>query len=318
MGLAAVGSRIARHRAMPAVLGATGIWISVGILGNGSFIGTLRSASLVGAFVALTGLGQLFVIATGSGNIDLSVPYVLTLSAYMAAGIINGSNGAVVPGLFAVIGLGAVIGVANASVITFLRIPPIVGTLAVGFVVESIYLEISSHIQGGVGSFVGTLATGTVIGVPYMAVVAVVWAVAVEVVLARSWFGRLVLALGQSRPAAQLADIGTWFVTVAVYVICAVTASIVGLLLAGYAGGAALDMGTSYQLGSIAVVVLGGCLVAGGVANAGGVLAASVFVSLLVTLTDLIHVSAGVQQIIEGGIIVGLLATVGKEKLRVT
>lgn len=309
---------VASYRATPAILGALGIWIAVGIVGNGSFIGSLRAGAAVGAFVALTGLGQLFVIATGNGNIDLSVPYVLTLSAYVASGIADGRNIGVIPAVITVIAIGATIGIVNALVIIVLRVPPIVGTLAVGFVVETIYLEISAHIESGVGSFVGTVSTGIVAGVPYIVIVTVIWAVIVEWTLASTWFGRQVLAIGQSAPAARLAHIRTSLLTIAVYVICAVTASLVGVLLAGYIGGASLDIGTSYQLGSIAVVVLGGCLIAGGVANTPGVLAASLFISLLVTFTNLIHVSAGVQEIIEGAVIVGLLATAGRERVRVT
>ena len=310
--------RVVRHRALPAVVGAVGVWVAVAIVGNGNMVGTLQSGASVGAFVALTGLGQLFVIAAGNGNIDLSVPYVLTLSAYVASGLVNGHNSAAFPAVLAVVGVGVAIGVANAIVILVLGLPPIVGTLAVGFVVETVYLEVSPHVQGNVGSFIGTIATGRVAGVPYVAVIAVAGAVIVSVTLTRSWFGRQVLALGQSRPAAELAGIRTWLITTATYVICAVTASITGFLLAGYVGGASPDIGAGYQLGSIAVVVLGGCLVAGGVANSPGVLSASLFITLLVTLTNLIHVSVGVQQIIEGGIIVLLLSTVSKERVRVT
>src|ERR1039457_3430986 len=133
-----VGSRIARHRALPAVVGAIAVWVSVAIIGDGSAFGTLRSGATVGAFVALTGLGQLFVIAAGNGNIDLSVPYVLTLSAYVASGLVNGHNAAVVPAALAVVCIGALIGAVNATLILALELPPIVGTLAVGFVVETI------------------------------------------------------------------------------------------------------------------------------------------------------------------------------------
>lgn len=307
-----------RHRALPAVVGAVAVWVGVAIVGDGSVFGTLQSGATVGAFVALTGLGQLFVIAAGNGNIDLSVPSVLTLSAYVASGLVNGNNAAIVPAVLAVVGIGAAIGVVNATLILVLDLPPIVGTLAVGFILETIYLEISPHVQGGVGSFVGTLATGRVVGVPYMAIIVIVLAGFVAVVLTRSWFGRQVLALGQSRPAAELAGVRSRLIIVATYVICGITAALAGVLLAGYVGGASPDIAASYQLGSIAVVVLGGCLIAGGVANSPGVLAASLFITLLVTFTNLLHVSAGIQQIIEGGIIVLLLSTVGKDRVRVS
>ena len=303
------------YRGLPVFVGAVGLWIAVGITGDGDFTGTLAAAASVASFLALAGVGQLFVIAAGSGNIDLSVPYVLTFSAFLGSDVIDGQNSNVVQGVVACLLFGLVVGLINGGVILLLRIPPIVATLAVGFVIESGYLQLASHVHGGVGPWLGTVATGSVVGLPYMAVIAIVVIAIAQVVLMRSWFGRKVLGLGQSAPAARLSALPVRRLTVAVYVISAVAAALVGVLLGGYIGGGSLDMGTTYQLGSVAVVVLGGCLAGGGVANAPGVGAAAVFVSLLVTLTNLLHVSAGVEQIIEGVIIVTLLATVGKEKM---
>lgn len=308
--LAAVG----RYRGLPALLGVVCLWLAIGFVGKHSFGGTLTSATSVAAFLTIAGLGQMFVIAAGNGNIDLSMPYVLTLAAYLGSSIINGSDAKLAQAVIVVAAFGIVAGLVNAAVITMLRVPPIVATLAVGFIIESGYQELSTRVNGGLGNALATLSTGTWSGVSYMAVIAVACIVLAQLALSRSWFARGVLALGQSQQAARLAGVRTVRVTFTVYAISGLAAAVVGLLLGAYIGGGSLDMGGSYQLGSVAVVVLGGCLISGGIANAPGVGIASVFITLLVTLTNLLHVSAGVEQIIEGVIIVGLLAVVGKEQ----
>jgi ribose transport system permease protein len=308
--LAAAG----RYRGLPALAGAVSLWLAIGLVGKGSFGGTLASAASVAAFLTIAGLGQMFVIAAGNGNIDLSVPYVLTFAAYLGSSIINGSDAKLAQAVIAVAAFGIVAGLVNAAVISALRVPPIVATLAVGFIVESGYQELSTHVNGGLGNALDAVTTGGWAGVSYMAVIALACIVLAQVALSRSWFARGVLALGQSRQAARLTGVRTLRLTFIVYAISGLTAAVVGLLLGAYIGGGSLDMGTSYQLGSVAVVVLGGCLVSGGIANAPGVGIASVFITLLVTLTNLLHVSAGVEQIIEGLIIVSLLAVVGKEQ----
>lgn len=305
---------ILRYRGLPVLVGAVGLWIAVGIIGKGSFGGSLSSAASVAAFLAIAGLGQMFVMAAGNGNIDLSIPYVLTFAAFFGSSILNGSDGRLVEALIAVAVFGIVAGLVNAAVITALGVPPIVATLAVGFIIESGYQELSTRVNSGLGPALGTLSTGAWGGVSYMVIIALVCIVVVQLALSRSWFARGVLALGQSKQAAKLTGVRTLRLTFAVYAISGLAAALVGLLLGAYIGGGSLDMGTSYQLNSIAVVVLGGCLVAGGVANAPGVGIASLFITLLVTLANLLHVSAGVQQIIEGVIIVALLAVVGKEQ----
>jgi len=84
-------------------------------------------------------------------------------------------------------------------------------------------------------------------------------------------------------------------------------------LLAGYAGGPSLTMGGNYQLGSIAVVVLGGSLIAGGLSNVPGIWAAALLLTLLITLVNVAHLGAGAQDVVQGVLIV-LVLTVGGTK----
>jgi ribose transport system permease protein len=90
------------------------------------------------------------------------------------------------------------------------------------------------------------------------------------------------------------------------------TAAICGLLLGAYSNGPSLDMAEQYQLGAIAVVVLGGSAIAGGRSNVAGVWWAALLLTLLATLVSLTAAGPGVQHIAEGAVIVGVLAAMPK------
>src|SRR5260221_1225772 len=83
------------------------------------------------------------------------------------------------------------------------------------------------------------------------------------ILLRRSVFGRHLLATGQSELAAYLSGIEVRQVRLLAYMLCGTLAALTGFLLSGFTGGAALNMGDTYLMESIAVVVLGGTSVAG-------------------------------------------------------
>ena len=85
---------------------------------------------------------------------------------------------------------------------------------------------------------------------------------------------------------------------------CALFASLCGLLLASFSGGAALNMGQEYLLTSIAVVVIGGTSVAGGFGNVPGLWGAALFLFLLVTMLNTYGLGAGPRLMLIGAIII--------------
>src|SRR5690606_25821676 len=138
-------------------------------------------------------------------------------------------------------------------------------------------------------------ATASTLGVPNVAIVAFVISAIAWVLLEKGIYGRWVSAIGQNLRAARLAGVpvdGVRFIT---YVQSAVLASLAGVLLASFSGGAALNMGAEYLLTSIAVVVIGGTAVAGGFANVPGIWGASLFLFLVVSMLNTYGASAGVR-----------------------
>src|SRR3984885_9948615 len=141
-----------------------------------------------------------------------------------------------------------------------------------------------------------------------MLLICIALIVATEFVLQRTVYRRTLSAVGQSRAAARLAGVAVDRVITIAFVISAMLASFLGLVLGAYVGGAFLEMGQPYLLQSIAAVVVGGTLIFGGSATAIGVFFASVLLILLVTLMQL---PPGFQDMLQGLVVILVLALAG-------
>jgi len=298
-------------------LGALIVWVLTAVVAHGrGGIETLSVAVQFATFYVIVGIGQMLVISAGPGNIDLSIPGSMTLAAYLSMGVMGGSDGGLIAGCATGLGVGLLVGVANVVLIRGLAIPPMIGTLAVGFVVQSMAIAYSSGSTAKPAPALARLTTLQVAGVPILAVLVVLVTAAVAVLLRRSIFGRSVLAVGQNPRAAYLAGLRVDRTLAGVYLISAILAGLGGTLLAAYSGGASLDMGTDYLLMSIAVVVLGGTSIAGGQAFVAGLWGAATLLDLVVTLLNIMQMRAGLRYIVTGLIIIGVLAVARRPAAR--
>jgi ribose transport system permease protein len=286
--------------------------------GGASSLGLGQAALTFAAFSVIVGLGQMFVITLGPGNTDLSVPATMTLAGTLSLKYMDGVEGTILMGLGVAILCGLAIGIANYALIKALRIPPIIATLSMSFVVQSTAIWSNRGLRVKPPESLASFTTSDIGGVPNVAIVAFLLTVAGWLLLEKTIYGRWISAIGQSSFAARMAGIpvdGARFLT---YVLCAVLASIAGFLLASFSGGAALNMGAEYLLMSIAVVVIGGTAVAGGNSNVPGIWGASLFMFLVVSMLNTYGFGAGARLILTGLIIIAviLVASGGAMKRR--
>ncbi|WP_312408684.1 ABC transporter permease [Rhizobium sp.] len=294
------------------------VWIvTVLFTGGASSFGLSQAALTFAAFSVVVGIGQMFVITLGPGNIDLSVPATMTLSGTLALKLMDVQDGMIVVGLLASIGIGLIIGIGNYMLIKALRIPPIIATLSMSFIVQSVAIWSNRGLRIKPPETLASFATSSLFGIPNVALVALILSIIAWVLLEKSIYGRWISAIGQSTFAARMAGIpvdGTRLVT---YMLCAVLASVCGYLLASFSGGAALNMGSEYLLMSIAVVVIGGTAVAGGNSNIPGIWGASLFMFLVVSMLNTYGFGAGFRLILTGLIIIAvILLAGGRQSLR--
>ena len=289
-------------------IAALAVWLAtIAVTAGASTIGLSQAALTFAAFSVLVGIGQMFVITLGPGNIDLSVPATMTLSGTVALKVMDGQGGLIVPGLLIAIGIGAGVGVLNYALIKALRIPPIIATLSMSFIVQSAAIWTNRGLRIKPPQALADFTTATSLGVPNIALLALAVSVVAWVLLNRTPYGRWISAIGQSLPAARMAGIAVDGIRFVTYLICAVLAAVCGYLLACFSGGAALNMGTEYLLMSIAVVVIGGTAVGGGDSNVPGIWGASLFMFLVVSMLNTYGLGAGIRLIMTGAIIIAVI-----------
>ena len=287
---------------------AFAVWfVTILATGGASTLGLSQAALTFAAFSVIVGTGQMLVITLGPGNIDLAVPATMTLSATVALKYMDTDNALILPGLAIAAGIGACVGIANYALIKTLRIPPIIATMSMSFIVLSTAIWTNRGLRIKPPAWLADFTTSATLGLPHVALVALAISGLVWVLLMRSTYGRWIAAIGQSLPAARMAGIPVDGVRAVTYVICSVLAAVCGYLLACFSGGAALNMGAEYLLMSIAVVVIGGTAVAGGDSNVPGIWGASLFMFLVVSMLNTYGFGAGVRLILTGTIIIAVI-----------
>ena len=289
-------------------IAAVSVWLAtIAVTRGASTLGLSQAALTFAAFSVLVGIGQMFVITLGPGNIDLSVPATMTLAGTVTLKFMDGQDGLIIQGLAIAIAVGIGVGVLNYSLIKALRIPPIIATLSMSFIVQSAAIWTNRGLRIKPPQVLADFTTLTTFGIPNIALVALMISVVAWVLLHWTPYGRWIAAIGQSLPAARMAGIAVDGCRFATYLLCAVLAAVCGYLLACFSGGAALNMGTEYLLMSIAVVVIGGTAVAGGDSNVPGIWGASLFMFLVVSMLNTYGLGAGVRLILTGFIIITVI-----------
>ncbi len=278
-------------------------------------LGTLVASISFASFFILVGIGQMLVITTGPGNIDLSIPYTIALAGSAAMKLMNEANGNIPFGIVLGLVIGALVGAFNFSLIRFILMPPMIATLASSFIVRTLSIVFFRGLQikppGGLEKFVN-IKIGFI---PVMFLLVLAVAFVMHFILSRSSYGRNIHAIGQNIRAAWLSGIGVTRHKFVTYMLSGSFAALTGIFLAAFSGGATLDMGDEYMLNSIAVVVLGGSNIAGGDSNIPGIVGASVLLYLIVNLLNILGLGAGLRFIFTGLVIVGIIFASG-ERMR--
>jgi len=260
------------------------------------------------AFPAIIAAGMTFVILTA--GIDLSVGSVVGVAGVLCADALVHGWG-VAAGVCIGLAVGLAAGTVNGLIVTRVRVPPFVVTLAMMLVLRGAAYKYTNAntISGLPASFAWLSQRGAMAGL--MAVVfAVAW-----VLLARTPFGRHVYATGGNREAAWLSGVRVNRVLMAVYMICGLGAGLAGVLVASRLNAGYPRAGELYELDAVAAVVVGGTSLFGGRGSIWGTLAGAFFIGILNNGLNLYNVSPYDQMIVKGAV---LLAAASLDRWRST
>jgi ribose transport system permease protein len=270
----------------------------------------------VAAFLGIIATGMMLVILLG--QIDLSVPWLVTTGAMMACAAASfGTAGEILAVPFGIL-CGMALGLINGIGVAYLRIPSMIITLATNAVAQGLMVVYSGGFspKDSASASMRWLATGFAIpGVPNAVLVWIVVGAATIFLLSRTTFGRSIYAIGNRERAAYLSGINTRRVVMITFAISGALSAFGGVLLAGYASKAAQSMGDAYLLPSIAAVVLGGTSILGGSGSYLGTVAGVILITLLQSILSVVQMPEFGRQIIYGVVIVAMLMLYGRERL---
>jgi ribose transport system permease protein len=239
--------------------------------------------AVLSSFLAILALGQGTVILTG--GLDLSVPWTIGFCGILLAGMVHGSDAALLYALPIVLALACLIGFANGVGVVALGVSPIVVTLAMNGFLQGAALLYSHGTPAGFASpLLRWFMTGHLAGVTPVVFFLIAFVVFAVVLLSDTPFGRRVYGIGNGIRVARLSGIAVGRTTIGVYMLSALCSALVGVLLTGFSGQGSLGMGDDYLLPSIAVVVVGGALITGGRGSYLGMLGGALLLTSLQTL----------------------------------
>jgi rhamnose transport system permease protein len=261
------------------------------------------------ALIALLSVGETLVIITR--NVDLSVGSTLGLSAYVVGDLFKYQHIPVWAGFVVGILIGVVVGAVNGLVTTVLRVPSLVVTLAMLYVIRGVDgVFVSGHTidPSAIPRAFTEVGYRTLLGVPWLAVIVIV-VVAVAGYAMRSFrAGRDLYAIGSNPDAAALAGIPAGRRVCTAFVISGALAGLGGALFLALHAQVDNSGGLGYELTVIAAVVVGGVAIFGG---SGTVLGAALGALLLNIINQALvasKVSSFWNQAVAGALLLAAIA----------
>ena len=263
-------------------------------------------SSTLRAAVPLAILAGCQTLAMLTAGIDLSVAATASMSAFVAASLLDqlGLAAAItVPLLIAV-----VIGVVNGVGVGVFRVHPLIMTLGMGLVIfgaSNAWQLLTVRTSSGVPAEIRFIGSGTYFGIlPVSLIVFVPVAATILIGLRRTGFGRLLYAIGDNPIAARLSGARSWQVLVVLYAISAVLAAIAGYLISGFTNVASVTLADSYLLPSVAAAVIGGTSIFGGRGGYAGTIVGALILTVATSLLYSLGFPEAVRQIFFGLVIV--------------
>jgi ribose transport system permease protein len=291
---------------------ATSLTIS-GFLSRISIYSTLVLAS----FLGLAAVGQTIVVLIG--GIDLSVPAVIT-GANLITAMLSGRHWPFVLVVAFVFAGAVLVGIVNGLTAFHFGISPLIVTLATGAMVTGLALgwtkggQVTGQVPPWLSKFSSPVGSIGPVHVPPVLIFWLVVTAVVTVVLHLTATGKRVYATGANVRAARLAGVRTRRVWAGAFVVSALAAAAVGILLTGYIGTGQAGVGDPYLFSSLAAVIVGGTSLVG----ARGDYARTVIGALILTLINILLIGHGAgqstQEILVGILILAFVGVYGRER----
>ncbi|MDI6836670.1 MAG: ABC transporter permease [Rhizobiaceae bacterium] len=272
----------------------------------------LTNVARQSVYLVLVSLGQMLVLVTG--GFDLAVGTSIALTSVVSASVMVYFAAQFPDMVWLVIVLGVsagflaalALGMLNGIGIAQFGVSPFIMTLGV----QSVGAGIALFLTGGVpignlpfefGDFFGF---GRVFGVPVPVLIAAVAIAAMWILMNRTRSGARIYAIGGNIKAANLSGINTKRTLFLAYILCALLASVAGVLLTARVESGETNLGGTIALESIAACVIAGVSLRGGIGRVESVVLGAFFIVLVQNGMNLMQIGSYMQMVLLGSLLI--------------
>lgn len=214
----------------------------------------------------IIGIGQSYVLITG--NIDLSIGSVVGMSCMISATLMTKGVNPIVAVLITLLCC-ILVGILNGELVAKCKLPPFIATLGTMTIARGIAQIVNNNyntdsIGDGAKGFRDFFYYGKSIGLYNTIWIAVVLWLIFNFILSKTRTGRHIYAIGSNIDASKLSGVNTLSTTIKVYIVSAICACSVGLIITATSGMGTMDAGNSYEMYAVAASVIGGVSTLGG------------------------------------------------------
>jgi ABC-type sugar transport system ATPase subunit/ribose/xylose/arabinose/galactoside ABC-type transport system permease subunit len=265
-------------------------------------LGTVTNLSAYLFPLVLVAMAQSVVMLTG--GIDLAVGQMMSLATVVLATQMFDTPGSKVGSVALVLAGGALLGLFTGAVVTLIKLPAIIVTLATSFIWAGWALYVL-NVPGGhlpvsfAQGFTGRIGGALPATLAVLAATLVIWKL-----LKSSPLGLAIYAVGDNPRGAFVTGLPVRAARIAAYVVAGALTALAGIGLAAYAATGDPLIGAPYSLASIAAAVLGGVGFFGGQGQLKGAVAGALTLGLMTQILFISGLSPAYQRVIYGAVLV--------------
>lgn len=258
--------------------------------------------------VGLIALPMTFIIITG--GIDLSVGSILGFSAVMLGWLWQNQGWPLELAIAACIAIGTLAGLFNGLFIVYVKVPPIIMTLATLALYRGLAYGISqARSARGYPEWFFKFGAGNFLGLPTQLWFLIVGAIFAGILLARTPFGRGLYAIGNNQVGARFAGIPVDRYLLSIYTFAGFMSGLAAFVFTSRVSTTRADSGTGLELDVIAAVVLGGTSILGGTGTIMGTMLGLVLIQLLKNGLSLSGVKGDATIVVIGVVLIFAILT---------
>jgi ribose transport system permease protein len=220
----------------------------------------LRQACVVG--IAACAMTYVFI----AGNMDLSVGALITLSVLISVDLHDKIGP--LPSILLAIACCIVIGIINGFIVGYLKVHSMIVTLGMMMILRGVMLLYTggqlTWVDNPNETWFSIFGRGTVLGIPFPAIMLFVFVIIFELVLKKTTFGIKVQATGGNPNAVKYSGIDDRKIVLITFIFSALMSAIAGLVMGSRTMKFQIEIAFGHEFSAISAVILGGTSLSGG------------------------------------------------------